>query len=227
MGYVIEEIVPAAISVVFVNPLPILAAILLVLSPRGGSTAPAFMVGWSIGIMAVLGLLLFAVPADPVVGNENEPSTLSSAVLVLLGFVLIFLAVRQWRRQPNPGEKSSIPAWMATLEKSTPIAALGLGATMSGVNPKNLAFNIAAIVAIAQAHLATNERLVAVALYVLLASAGVAAPVIWCLFDRERALEKLDGWKTRLTANYSLIMAIVMFLFGITLSSRGIGELIG
>ena len=227
MGYVIEEIVPAAVGVIFVNPLPILAAILLVLSPRGKSTAPAFMAGWALGMAVVLGILLFVVPADPLVGNESDPSRLSSLVLVVLGVVLLVLAVRQWRRQANPGEKSSTPSWMATLEKSTPIAGLGLGATMSGINPKNLAFNVAAVVAIAQAHLATGERLLSIAVYVLLASAGVAAPVIWYLLDRKRALEKLAGWKTRLTANYSLIMAVVLFLFGIVLSSRGVGELIG
>ena len=227
MSFPIEEVLPAAINVVLVNPLPILAAILMVLSPKGQSAAPAFIVGWGIGMIAVLGLLLFVASPETVVGDQSTPSTLSSIVELLLGIILMFLAARQWQRRPKSGEKSAAPSWVENIQKATPVAALGLGAMMSGVNPKNLAFNIAAVVAIAQAHLTTGQRLISVAIYVLFASVGVALPVIWWFVDRERAIKNLTGWKSWLTANYTLITAMVLFLFGITLSSRGFGELIG
>jgi threonine/homoserine/homoserine lactone efflux protein len=226
MGSLIEEVVPAAFGVVLVNPLPILAAILMLLSARGRSTAAAFVLGWGTGMAVVLGLLLFVVPADPYVGDESAPSTLSSVVRLAIGLGLSFLAVRQWRQRPDPEKTSSTPAWMAKLEKASPIVAFGFGAMMSGINPKNLAFNIAAVVAIAQAQVTEGERLIGTVLYVLLATVGVAAPVIWYLVDRERAREKLAAWKVWLTTNYRLIVAVVLFVFGIVLSSQGLGELL-
>ncbi|MGH2614549.1 MAG: GAP family protein, partial [Thermomicrobiales bacterium] len=166
MGPAIAEIVPAALGLVLVNPLPILAVILLLFSPRATSTASAFVAGWVIGMLVVFALLLFVASPDPIVGSEREPSTLSSVVRVLLGLVLLYLALKQWRSRPRPGEERALPAWMVTLEQATPTKALGLGALLSGLNPKNLAFTIAAGVAIAQAELTTGETLVPVTIYV-------------------------------------------------------------
>jgi threonine/homoserine/homoserine lactone efflux protein len=116
---------------------------------------------------------------------------------------------------------------MVSLEKTTPLAALGIGAVLSSVNPKNLAFTISAAVAIAQADLTTAETLVPMAVYVLLASVGVVAPVIWFFVAQERAMESMTEWRTWLTANYATIMAIVLLLFGVKLFAQGLGGLIG
>jgi hypothetical protein len=183
--------------------------------------------GWVIGMLVVIALLLFVVSPDPVVGDASEPSTLSSVVRLLLGVVLLFLAFRRWRGRPELGVETALPSWTETLEKATPMAALGLGAVFSGLNPKNLAFTVAAALAIAQADLTMGAKLVPIAIYVLIASVGVAAPVIWYFVARESAIKTLTGWRGWLTTNYATMMAIVLFLFGVILFSRGVGGLIG
>lgn len=227
MGSAISEVLPAAIGVVFVNPVPIMAVILMLLSPRAKSTAPMFVAGWAASLLLVLGLLLFAASPEPVVGDDKAPSTLSSVVRLLLGLVLLFLAFRQWKMQPKSGEVPAPPPWMLKIDRSTPAAALGLGTMMSGVNPKNLALNLVAVVAIAQAHLTTGGKLIQMTIYALLASAGVLAPVIWYFAAPETATKALTRARAWLTANHALIIAIVLFLFGFILASGGIGELIG
>lgn len=212
-------------GVVLVNPVPIMAVILMLLSPNARSTAPLFVAGWMTGLLLVLGLLLFLASPESIVGDDTAPSTLSSLVRLLLGILLLFLAFRQWQRRPTLGEVPAPPPWMLRLDRTTPSAALGLGTMMSGVNPKNLAFNLVAVVAIAQAHLSTGAKLVQVAMYALLASAGVLAPVIWYFAFPETATKSLT--RARAWLNYPLIMAIVLFLFGFILASGGFGELIG
>jgi hypothetical protein len=116
---------------------------------------------------------------------------------------------------------------MATLARAKPAATLGLGAVLSGVNPKNLAFNIATAVAIAQAELTTAATLLPIAVYVLLGSMGVLAPLVWYALARDSAMNTLTGWRSWLTANYGTMMAVVFVLFGVKLFSQGLGGLIG
>lgn len=227
MGSAIAEVIPVALGLVLVNPLPVMAIILLLFSPRAGSTATAFVAGWIIGMLVVFGLLLFVLAPENLTGSERDPSTFSFIVRLVLGLVLLFLAVQRWRGRSEAGEEKALPSWMATLEQANPLLAFGLGALLSGLNPKNLAFTVAAVVAIAQAELSTGEKLVPVAIYVLLASVGVGAPVLWYFVAQERARKTLEEWRIWLTANYSTMMAVVFLLFGVTLAAQGLAGLLG
>lgn len=227
MGTAIAETVPGAIGLALVNPLPILAVIVMVVSPVARGAAWGFLAGWVSGLVAVLGLLLFVARPEDVVGTEEDPALGASLGIIVLGLVLLVLGVRRWRSRPDDGEEQELPSWMARLEQASPPLAFGLGAVLSGLNPKNLAFSLAAGLAIAQADLTAGQKLIPVTLFVVLASVGVAAPVIWHLMAPERATTRLTGWRDWLTANYALIMSIGLLLFGVILVARGAGQLIG
>jgi len=227
MGSAIAEVAPTAIGMALISPLPVMAVILMHLSPRGKSTAPAFLAGWVLGMLVVFGLLLFVVSPENLTGNDSEPSTLSSIVTLLLGSTLLFLAFRTWRTRPQEDEHMELPSWMGALDRASPVAALGFGAFLSGLNPKNLAFMIAAVIAIAQGELTAGQKLIPITIYVLLASVGVAAPIIWYAVAPGRAVAELAEWRDWLMSNYALLMTIVLLLFGVTLFARGIGGLIG
>ena len=77
---------------------------------------------------------------------------------LLLGVLALLLAARQWRARPAPGAAPEMPKWMAGLDKLKPGGALGLGALLSGVNPKNAALTIAAAATIAGAGLPGGEQ---------------------------------------------------------------------
>jgi hypothetical protein len=80
-----------------------------------------------------------------------------------------------------------MPKWMAGLDKRKPGGALGLGALLSGVNPKNAGLTIAAAATIAGAGLAGGEQAAALAVFVLIGSIGVLAPLIVYLVAGARA----------------------------------------
>ena len=227
MGSAIAEVAPTAIGMALISPLPVMAVILMLLSPRGKSTAPAFLAGWVLGMLVVFGLLLFVVSPENLAGDDSEPSTLSSIVTLVLGSTLLFLAFRTWRTRPQEDEHMELPSWMGALDSASPVAALGYGAFFSGPNPKNLAFMIAAAIAIAQGELTAGQKLIPITIYVLLASVGVAAPIIWYAVAQRSAVARLAAWRDWLMGNYGLLMTIVLLLFGVTLFARGIGGLIG
>src|SRR5690349_11497656 len=216
----------SAIAVALVNPLAIAAVILLLFSPRAGSAA-AFLAGWLAGLVVILGLLLFVIPLDRAMGTEAAPSTLASVIRLLLGLFLLALAVRRWRSRPKVGEVAKSPVWMTALAAAAPPKAAGLGVLMAGLNPKNLAFIVPAAIAIAEAGLATADKVIVLVVFVVLASVGVAVPVIWHAMARERASVTLTGWRDWLTANYGAIMAAIFLLIGVKLVAQGLGGLIG
>ena len=65
MGSVIGELLPLAIGIA-VSPMPIIAAILMLLSKRAGSTSIGFLIGWVLGIIVATGIFtaLAGTPAD-------------------------------------------------------------------------------------------------------------------------------------------------------------------
>ncbi len=78
-----------------------------------------------------------------------------------------------------------------------------------------------------QARTVGAAALVTAAAYVLIGSVGVAAPVVWYFVVRESASATLARWHVWLMANYAVVMAIVLFLFGVILFTRGLGSLLG
>lgn len=226
MGAAIGDILPLAVGVAL-SPMPVVAVILMLFSPRAAVNGPAFLAGWVVGIAVVVGLVLLIAPPRLLAGGDGEPTTTASAVKLALGVLLIALAVRQFRHRPAPGEEGELPGWMASLDAASPLVAFGLGAFLGGVNPKNLAFNVAAAVAILQAGLALRDGLAPFVVYLLLASAVVAAPVLWFLVDRSGAARTLEEWKSWLTANNAAVMAVVLLVLGAKQLGQGLGSLIG
>ena len=115
MGSAIAVVAPTAIGMALISPLPIMVVILMLLSPQGKSTAPAFLVGWVLGMLVVFWLLLFVVSPENIVGDDSDPSTVSAIVTLLLGAVLLFLAFRKWRTRPQEDEEMVIPYGWARL----------------------------------------------------------------------------------------------------------------
>jgi hypothetical protein len=146
VGPVIGDLLPLALGIA-ISPVPIIAIILLLLSPRPGLTSVGFLVGWVVAIAVVVTAV--ALLYDPVDDSDSSgPSTTTSVVKLVLGLLSIALAVKQWGGRPKPGEKAVLPKWMAAIDKVTPVRSLDMGALLSGLNPKNLTLGLAAGVTI-------------------------------------------------------------------------------
>jgi Sap-like sulfolipid-1-addressing protein len=220
------DVVPIAFGLALVNPLPIMAVILLLFSTRAGAVVPAFLIGWFAGLLIVGGLLLFVVPAERLVGTESDPSVLASVVRVILGAGLLWLAARKWMTRPKGDETPKLPGWVTSLESSSPLKALGIGAAMAGVNPKNLVFSVSAAVAIAEWQLAGSQNVVLLIVFTAVGSLGVLVPAIWRAAGGENAGATLQEWRVWLSRNYNVLMGVVFLIFGVLVLSKGVSGLL-
>ena len=118
-----------------------------------------------------------------------------------------------------------MPKWMRALDGFTPARSLGIGAALSGVNPKNLMLDIAAATTIAQAGLSGVQQGIVLVVFVLIGSIGIIAPVVVYLAMGERAAAVLEGWKAWLSANNATVMVVLFVVFGFVLIGKGISGL--
>ena len=118
MASAVGEVLPLGIAVA-VSPFPIVAAILMLLTPRAKHNAPAFLAGWVAGLAAV-GAIVLLISSGADIATYDEQSTEASAVRLAVGALLFVLAWRQWRRRPRQGEEPEMPSWMRRMESVNP-----------------------------------------------------------------------------------------------------------
>ena len=223
MGAAIGDVLGLAAGVA-VSPLPIVAMILLLATPRGRVNGLLFGAGWLAGL-AVLGAVVLALAAPADASEGGEPAAWTGWLKLLLGVLLLLLATRQWRGRPAEGAEPEMPKWMASLDRMRPGGALGLGALLSAVNPKNGGLTVAAAATIAGAGLAGGSEAVVLAVFVLVGSVGVLAPLVLYLVAGQRAAATLDSWKTWATGHNAAVMAVLFLVFGLKLVGDGIAVL--
>ncbi len=219
MGGTIGDILPVAIGVAL-SPIPIVAVILMLFTKRARSNSLAFLVGWIGGLVVVGGIVLAVAGGTDVTSENGGESTFSGVVKLVLGVLLLALAVRNWQKRPKGDEEPPTPRWMAAIDDFTATKSLGMGIVFSGVNPKNLALTLAAAATISASGLSNGSQVIVLAVFVVLASVSVAAPVATYVVLGDRANATLSDWKGWLIRNNSVVMAVLLLV----LAAKLIGD---
>ena len=220
MGSVIGELLPLAIGIA-ISPVPIIAVILMLFSPRAGSTSVGFLIGWVAGIIVATGIFT-ALSGSLTTGGA--PSSSSSWIKLVLGLLLFSVGARQWRGRHTPHES---PKWMAAIDGFTFPKALGLGFLLSAINPKNLIMAAGAGVIIGSAGLSLGSEIGAIAVFTVIAAATVAIPVIAYLVAADKMRGPLDRLKAWLEDNNAAVMGVLILVLGAVLLGKGISGLTG
>ncbi|MGZ5351040.1 MAG: GAP family protein [Actinomycetota bacterium] len=219
----IGDFLPAAVAVAL-SPIPIVAIVLVLGTPRARSSGTAFAVGWVAGLAAVSVIVVVVLG-----GGDPDSGSAAAADWLKIGIGVLFLlmAAKQWRTRPKAGAEPATPSWMASLDSLTPFKALGLGAALSGANPKNLALTLAASASIAQAGLDTTDTAIAVAVFVAIGSVTVVGAVLAYLVAHDRAIGPLATIKGFMLANNNVIMMVLLLVLGAKLIGDGVAGLSG
>jgi threonine/homoserine/homoserine lactone efflux protein len=220
MNGVLGQILPFAVAVC-VSPVQIIAVILLLFSDRPVPNAGALVGGFVVGLAGVLGLLVVLATTQEVTSGSSGSSGVAWGRIVL-GVVLVAAAVRKFRSRPGPDDEPSMPSWMEGIQSFSVARSFGLGVLLGAVNPKMLAMALAAAATIAGAGLPDGEDVVAVAFYTVIASIGVAAPLVVAVAMGDRAQPVLDNWKDWLGRNNTAVMAVLFLVFGAVLVGQGL-----
>jgi threonine/homoserine/homoserine lactone efflux protein len=223
MNQAIGQILPLAL-VVALSPVPIIAIVLMLATPRAKANGVAFLIGWLAGL-TIVGVIVLLVSGAIDPSDDGGPATWVSVLLLVLGLVLVALAFKQWRGRPRGDEEAPLPKWMTTIDHFKPPKALGFGILLSSVNPKNLMLTVAAAAAIAGTGIDAAQETIALAIFVLIGTLGVGVPVVMYLVLGERSRKLLDGVKSWMAANNTVIMAVITLVIGFKLVGDGISGL--
>jgi threonine/homoserine/homoserine lactone efflux protein len=223
VGSAIGQLLAMAVGV-GLSPIPIVAVVLMLVSARARVNGPAFLAGWVASLVAI-GVVVLVVLSPSEVTSGGEPATWSGWAKIGLGVLLVGVAVRQWRARPGPDDAPAMPKWMGAIDNVSPPKALGAGALLAGVNPKNLILALSAALAIAQAGVSGGQQAVAYAVFVVIGSIGVGVPVVlfFALGDRSRdMLERLKAWMGR---HNHAIMSVICLVIAAKLVGDGVSAL--
>lgn len=220
MNTTIGEVLPLALGIA-ISPIPIIAAILMLLSPKARVTSVGFLIGWILGIVAAV--TVFTLLAAVLPSQDSDASRPVQGVLQLvLGVLLLLLAARQWRGRPKHGVEPKRPKWMAAIDTMTFPVATGLGFLLSAVNPKNLLLAAGAGVDIGSAGLDGGAVVGVIAIFTVIAASTVLVPVVAYLFAAEKLRGPLDALRGWLEKENSVIMAVLLLVIGVMLLGKGI-----
>ncbi|MFF7354895.1 MULTISPECIES: GAP family protein [Streptomyces] len=223
MGHAVGDVLGLAAGVA-VSPLPIVAIILLLATPRGRLNGPLFALGWLLGL-AALGAVMLAVGGTDGASDHKQPATWVGALKLALGVLLAVFGARQWRRRPKDASQAQLPKWMAAIDRFTPVKTLGLGLLLSAANLKNAPLTIAAAASISSAGIPVAQQIGALAIFVAIASLGVLAPLAVYLVMGERAQGILADWREWAARHNVAVMAVLFFVLGLKLLGDGISIL--
>jgi threonine/homoserine/homoserine lactone efflux protein len=223
MGQAIGNSLPAAVGVA-ISPLPIVAVVLMLVTRQGRVNGPAFVLGWLIGI-GVVGAIVLSVAGGADASKSGQPADWVSWLKLVLGLLLLLVAAKQFRARPHDASEVVTPKWMGALEGFTPVKALGAGAALAAVNPKNLLLVVAGAAAIAETGISTGDQVVAFVVFAVIATIGVGAPVVLYFALGERSRAMLEELKTWMSTNNTVIMAVLLLVLGWKLIGDGISGL--
>lgn len=218
MGSAIGDLLPLAFGVAL-SPIPIIAVILMLATPKAPVTGSAFAMGWVTGLVVVsIVVVLLATGAHDA---DSGASTTVAVIELVLGALFLLLASKQWRDRAV----AVTPKWMEAIDTFGVGKAFGFGAALSGANPKNLALTVSAAASIGRAGLDGGETAVAIAVFVVIGSLTVAVPVLFALLAPAKAAKSLVPVKDFLAEHNGVIMMVVLLILGAKILGNGIAGL--
>ena len=221
MGDAIGQVLPFAVGVA-ISPVPIIAVILMLVTEHARVNGPAFIVGWIVGL-SIIGVIVIGLAGAG--GDSSGAPTWLLWLQAVLGVLLLVVAARQYRARPQDGDVAPTPKWMGAIDSFTPGKALGAGVLLSALNPKNLLLAVGAAATIEQTGASTGDEAVAYLVFALIASIGVATPVVLFFVLGDRAPALLDRMKTWMAQNNAVIMAVLCAVIGVKLIGQALSGL--
>jgi threonine/homoserine/homoserine lactone efflux protein len=223
MGQAVGQVLSFGVGVAL-SPVPIIAVVLMLATPRGRVNGPAFLAGWVVGL-TVVGTVVLLIANSGDASASGAPADWVSILKLVLGGLLLGLAVKQWRGRPRGDQRPELPAWMKTVDTFTATKAAAIAVALSAINPKNLILTVGAATAIAQTGIGAGGQAVALAVFVVLGTLGVGVPVAISVLMGERStrlLGELHDWMAR---ENTTIMAVLCLVIGAKLIGDAISAL--
>ncbi|MDR6906137.1 threonine/homoserine/homoserine lactone efflux protein [Agromyces sp. 3263] len=218
----IGHILPIALAVA-ISSVPIMATIVILLSPKGAQTALPFLIGWVLGMATMVTIFTLGAQAIPSPRFDRRPDTVIAIIEILVGIALVVIASIEWRRAlRHPSD--AMPKWLNSVDKLGPWSAFGIAFALN-VRPKGLLLAIAAGLAIRAPDLSVGQAAIVIGIYTVIGASTVAVPVILSLADRKGMEPRLLAMKDWISRNSTTVTALIVILIGVFIIGTGLTEL--
>lgn len=194
------------------QPLPVLAVVLLLSAERGLPKAWAFLFG-ELLVVFLIAAATVAVHA----GTTRESASGPASWVTLAVGVALLGASAIWARRLRRGVERPQPSWMAKLDRMEPWPAFLLGLFIP-----TYAIAIAAGAHIVGVHPGRAEAVAAVVVFVLIGTSTVCTPVLLAQFLPERSgpvRARMRDWLERRWASVGCALLLVV---GAALLAKGL-----
>jgi hypothetical protein len=214
-------LLPIAVAVA-VSTVPIMATILILLSPKRNQSAIPFLIGWVVGMAAVVVIAAFGANALPIGSFRGQQRAIAIGQ-ILVGTALLVAAVMAWRRATRARADQG-NRWLGRVDRMGPVAALGLALALN-LRPKALLLGAAAGLSVAGSSLKTTEAVIVLAIYVGLSSSTVIVPIVATLVAPAWTQPRLVLARDWLSHNSAQITVVVLVMVGFVILGAGISQL--
>ena len=218
----IIESLPIALGIVLAT-LPAVAVPLILVTRREMGVLLGFLSGWVLGFILLGSFVMQTADLMPL-NPEGSPVWILR-LRIPLGLVLLGLSFKKWRARPVTGSDPELPGWLVAIETIRTPRALVVGFLLVVVNPKNAVLVSSGALAIASHTHVLAAQFGALLVFTVLASLGVAAPVVLWLILGERASGPLDRMKALLARHNSTFMSLVLATLGLIVMIGALQEL--
>jgi hypothetical protein len=202
--------------VIALEPIPITAFILILASERGSRKGAAFVFGWLLSLAIVVALTLVVTGNAPPKPN-TAPSLGALAVKIALGVVLVFIALRTYRRLGRPKKPKKTPKWQAGVDK------MSLGYAMA-LAPLTQPWGLIAAGAatVTEAKLASWEDYLALVYFCVLATSTYLVMEIYACIRPEATQLLLTRLRSWIDSHTQLLIIWVSLIIGCWLIGKSI-----
>ncbi|MBP0458671.1 GAP family protein [Streptomyces montanisoli] len=213
MGDAIGQILTSAVGI-GISPVPLIAVVLMLATPRGRTNGPAFALAWFAALSIVVTVVLVATPGRSASAGRDTPAAWVLWVKLGLGILFLAMAVLEWRGRPRQGGAADEPGWMKAIDTFHAGRAAGLAALLAVANPKNLALAVGGALSISGSGTTAGGRAAAAAVMVVLGSLCTLVPLTVYFLGGDRSTRVLGGWKTWMSAHSTAIVMTGLVVLG-------------
>lgn len=212
MGDALGQVLAPAVGIA-ISPVPIIAVVLMLATPRGRVNGIAFTLAWVV-ILAVLSTVVVLLGSGAGAHTGGHTASWVSWVKAAAGVLFVLLGLKQWKGRPREGHEAELPGWMKAIDTFTPGKAAGLAAALSALNPKNLVLAVGGAVSIAGSSASAGGKSVAVAAFVLISSLCALLPLGVYLTGGSKSARVLESWKGGMAQHNAAIMTVLLIVMG-------------
>jgi len=206
--------------VITLEPIPLTAFMLVLMSRGGVRKGAAFIVGWLASLAAVVALTVLFTGNEPPRPN-TAPSLAGIAVKILIGVVLVFIAFRRRARMGKPKKPKKPPRWQAGIDNMSPWLIVGLAPL---TQPWGLV--AAGVATIMEATLSSAESYIALVLFCVVSTLVYLVMEVYAGFRPEHAQAVMTSVRRWIESHTDQVIIILSLGLGLWLVGKSIYVLV-